>query len=314
MIERVGVRGSLYRAMRYKTLEEVAGKYGLTVDLDEKAQLAEWESRLKKLLETKQKELPNAKNPSLRHKLERECAEVQDAFKFVSQQNVFTKLRRCVDDDKQEIFDHELSKPESHSILPSESDPEYEQLLELKVAARKKWSGNPVPAAVNSVNPITLSPSNGDGQKTATAPAVPFASMGGIAQIAQPSLSSVEPGRGAAGATTPPFAPTDASRAASVSSTETEPLAVATRNGEAIDSDSSKRDEATLPAAVQSALPSLTLATATGASAEKPSELSATTLSETAAITPATTARGTGCQLRGSTSALPWTSWLKFAR
>jgi hypothetical protein len=277
--------------MRYKTLEEVAGKYGLTVDLDEKAQLTEWESRLKKLLETKQKELPNAKNPSLRHKLERECAEVQDAFKFVSQQNVFTRLRRCVDDDKQEIFEHELKKPECQSILPSENDPEYEQFLELKVAARKKWSGNPVPAAVNPVIPITLSPSNLDGQKAATAPPVPLASMGGIPQIAQPSLSTVEPGRGATGPTTLPFAPTDPSRAASVSSTETEPLTLATRNGEALDSDLSKRDEATLQAAAESAVPSVTLATVTGASAEKLSELSATTLSEPAAITPATTAQ-----------------------
>ena len=94
--------------MRYKTLEEVTVKYGLTVDLDEKAQLAEWESRLKNLLEAKQKELPNARNPSLRHKIERECAEVKDAFRFVSQQNFLTKLRRCVDEDKQEIFEHIL--------------------------------------------------------------------------------------------------------------------------------------------------------------------------------------------------------------
>src|SRR4051794_15174793 len=106
----------LYRAMRYKSLEEGIGKYGLTVDLDDKAQLSDWESRLKKLLDTKQRELPKAKNPSLRHKVEREYAEVQDAFKFVSQQNIFTKLRRCVDEDKQEIFEHELKKPECHSI------------------------------------------------------------------------------------------------------------------------------------------------------------------------------------------------------
>src|SRR5882672_9345432 len=170
MIERVGVRGSLYRAMRYKTLEEVAGKYGLTVDLDEKAQLAEWESRLKNLLETKQKELPNPKNPSLRHKLERERVEVQQAFKFVSQQNIFTKLRRYVDEDKQEIFEHELRKPESRSILPSEDDAEYEQFLELKVAARKKWESNRAPAA-----PLP-SPSNVNREKTPTAPAVSFAS------------------------------------------------------------------------------------------------------------------------------------------
>jgi hypothetical protein len=111
--------------MRYKSLEEVVGKYGLTVDLNDKAQLSDWESRLKKLLETKQRELPNAKNPSLRHKVEREYAEVQDAFKFVSQQNVFTKLRRCVEEDKQEIFEHELKKPECRSILPSETDAEY---------------------------------------------------------------------------------------------------------------------------------------------------------------------------------------------
>jgi len=123
MIERVGVRWVLYRAMRYKTLEEIAGKYGLTVDLDETAQLAEWESRLKKLLEAKQQELPNAKNPSLRHKVERECAEVGEACKFVSQQNSLTKLRRCIDEDKQELFEHELRKADGRSILPSENEP-----------------------------------------------------------------------------------------------------------------------------------------------------------------------------------------------
>src|SRR5689334_11900449 len=100
--------------MRYKTLEEVTGMYGLTVDLDEKAQLAEWESRLKNLLETKQKELPNARNPSLRRKRGGEGAEVKEAFKFVSQQNFLPKLRGCVDEDKQEIFEHELRKPQSH--------------------------------------------------------------------------------------------------------------------------------------------------------------------------------------------------------
>src|SRR5690349_20270901 len=145
--------------MRYKTLEEIAGKYGLTVDLDEKAQLPEWESRLKKLLEAKQKELPNAKNPSLRHKVERECAEIQHAFKFVSQQSFLTKLRRCVDEDKQEIFEHELRKADNGSTLPSENDPEYEQYLELKVAARKKWESNRVSAPEpKTTDPLTLLP------------------------------------------------------------------------------------------------------------------------------------------------------------
>src|SRR5882672_4628847 len=169
MIERVGVRGSLHRAMRYKTLEEVAGKYGLTVDLDEKAQFAEWESRLKKLLQAKQKELPNARNPSLRHKVERECAEVQEACKFVSQQNFFTKLRRCVDEDKQEIFEHELSKPETRAILPAEADAQYEQFLELKVAARKRWSNGAMQAATATPSPTTYSPSNKIRKKTAPA-------------------------------------------------------------------------------------------------------------------------------------------------
>src|SRR6267142_4573384 len=193
--------GSLHRAMRYKTLEEVAGKYGLTVDLDEKAQFAEWENRLKKLLESKQKELPNARNPSLRHKVERECAEVQEAFKFVSQQNFFTKLRRCVDEDKQEIFEHDLRKPESRPMLPSENDPEFEQFLELKVAARKKWPGNPVPVLANpaSSSPLTVPPSNGQREQTAAAPAATLV-LTTAAPIPQPGLSATDPARSATAA------------------------------------------------------------------------------------------------------------------
>jgi hypothetical protein len=251
--------------MRYKTLEEVTGKYGLTVDLDEKAQLAEWESRLKNLLATKQKELPNARNPSLRHKLERECAEVKDAFRFVSQQNFLTKLRRCVDEDKQEIFEHELKKPHSHSVLPSESDPEYEQFLELKAAARKKWESSRAPAV----------------EANSTAP---LASMGGVAPIAQPSLSSVEPGRGATGVIPPAFAPTDPSRATTVNSAKSELHVLAAKNGQDLDPDLSKGGEGTLQAAVQSALPSVTLATATRSPAENATAQIATTLS--AATTP----------------------------
>ena len=282
-IERVGVRGSLYRAMRYKTLEEVTGKYGLTVDLDEKAQLAEWESRLKSLLETKQKELPNARNPSLRHKIERECAEVKDAFRFVSQQNFLTKLRRCVDEDKQEIFEHELRKPHSHSILPSENDPEYEQFLELKVAARKKWEGNRAPAVeANSTSSLQLSPSNGNAEKTG--PAVPLASMGGVPQLAQSSLSSVQPVRGAAPPAAPALTPAAPSRTTSVTPTESKPHELAARNGPASESELSKKDEGTLKSAVQSALPSVTLATATGTPADNFAAQTATTLS--AATTP----------------------------
>jgi PEGA domain len=247
--------------MRYKTLEEVTGKYGLTVDLDEKAQLSEWESRLKNLLETKQKELPNAKNPSLRHKIERECAEVKDAFRFVSQQNFLTKLRRCVDEDKQEIFEHELRKPHSHSILPSESDPEYEQFLELKASARKKWESNRILAA------------------EANSTAAPLASMGGLAPIAQPGLSNVEPGRGATGVIPPALAPTDPSRATTVNSAESKPHVLAAKNGPALDSDLSKKGEGTLQAAVQSA--SVTLATATRSPAENATAQTATTLSAT---------------------------------
>jgi hypothetical protein len=240
--------------MRYNTLEEVTGKYGLTVDLDEKAQLAEWESRLKSLLEAKQKELPNARNPSLRHKLERECAEVKDAFRFVSQQNFLTKLRRCVEEDKQEIFEHELRKPQSHSILPSENDPEYEQYLEVKAAARKKWESNRAPAVeANSTNSLIFSPSSGNAEKTA--PAVPVASMGGIPHLAQSSLSSVEPARGAAAPAAPALAPADPSRTS-----------------------------ASPPEPVDAALPSVTLATATGSSADHVTAQTATTLS--AATTP----------------------------
>ena len=274
--------------MRYKTLEEVAGKYGLTVDLDEKAQLAEWESRLKKLLETKQKELPNARNPSLRHKVERECAEVQDAFRFVSQQNFLTKLRRCVDEDKQEIFEHELRKPDSRSILPSEHDPEYEQYLELKVAARKKWEASRVPAVdANPTNRLALSPSNEATENTAAAPTEPLASMGGLVPVVQPSLSSVEPPRGTAGATAVAFALEQASTAREASA-DSHPISPGPSNGRALHSDLSKKDQERLQAPVESALP-ITITTATGNSAEKHEQL-ATTVS----TNPASTASASG--------------------
>jgi hypothetical protein len=312
MIERVGVRGSLYPAMRYKTLEEVAGKYGLTVDLDEKAQLSEWESRLKNLLESKQKGLPNARNPSLRHKVERECAEVQEAFKFVSQQNFFTKLRRCVDEDKREIFEHELRKPESRSILPSENDPEYDQFLELKVAARKKWSSNPVPtAAANSTNPspLTSSPSNGESEKTASVP-VSLVSPAAAAHIAEPRLCATEHGRGISDAATPASAVPEPSNPVMVKSAEVptaastpEPITLAARTGlPALTSDLSKKEVRTLPLTFESALPSVTLTTATGGSAEKVTEQLATTLSQTAPTIPATTAQAVNEQQTETTT------------
>lgn len=287
--------------MRYKTLEEVAGKYGLTVDLDEKAQFAEWESRLKRLLEAKQKELPNARNPSLRHKVERECAEVQEACKFVSQQNFFTKLRRCVDEDKQEIFEHELRKPESRAILPAEDDAQYEQFLELKVAARKKWSNGAAQAAAATPPPITFSPS--DGVREDTSPAI---SNSVLNPAARPMVSAVEPGRGS-GVGIPMVRSAEPSIPGRVGASELiaadtvavrpEPATMGGRNS-VVPSDlgASKLaplaceqpgqiEEKMLPAVVESALPSVTLATATGTSTKNVTEQAATA-SQTAALTP----------------------------
>jgi PEGA domain len=284
--------------MRYKTLEEVAGKYGLTVDLDERAQLAEWESRLKNLLHTKQKELPNARNPSLRHKVERECAEVQEAYKFVSQHNFFTKLRRCVDEDKQEIFEHELRKPDSLSMLPSENDPDYEQYLELKVAARKKWPNGPVQAAAVNRTVSSLSPSDGElvrGEGLARPPELTPVSKPVAMSIAQATSSITEPGCSTIGAATPlapvgePSRPAGIGSAGALIAATTELITFAARTGlRALDSDLSKKQEKTLPAAAESALPSVTVATATGGSAGTVTEQTATTLSQTAATSAAT--------------------------
>jgi hypothetical protein len=290
--------------MRYKTLEEVAGKYGLTVDLDEKAQFAEWESRLKKLLEAKQKELPNARNPSLRHKVERECAEVQEACKFVSQQNFFTKLRRCVDEDKQEIFEHELRKPESRAILPAEDDAQYEQFLELKVAARKKWSNGAAQAAGAAPSPVTFSPS--DGAREDTAPAI---SNSVLDPAARPMVSAIEPGRGSSGVGIPVVRSAEPSIPGRVGASELiaadmvavsrpEPATMGGRNSVVpsdfgasklaplADEQPGQTEEKMLPAVVEPALPSVTLATATGTSTENVTVQGATTGSQPAALTP----------------------------
>jgi hypothetical protein len=294
--------------MRYKTLEEVAGKYGLTVDLDERAQLAEWESRLKNLLDTKQKELPNARNPSLRHKVERECAEVQGAHKFVSQQNFFTKLRRCIDEDKQEIFEHELKRPESRSMLPSENDPEYEQFLELKVAARKKWPAAPLAAAANGTNPIPLSPLNAQ-RETGPLQAVTPVS----------NAATLEPGASATGDTIPLAPVQQPLEPATIASPDaSELITLAARNdlaalgsdlmqskprtASAVEQESNK--EKTLSPALESALPFVTLATATGASAGTVTEQTATTLSP-AATTLAASAQAVDEQQTETTTSNP---------
>jgi hypothetical protein len=290
--------------MRYKTLEEVAGRYGLTVDLDEKAQLAEWESRLKKLLEAKQKELPTAKNPSLRHKIERECAEVQEACKFVSQQNLFTKLRRCVDEDKQEIFEHELRKPETRAVLPAEDDAQYEQFLELKVAARKKWSNGTLPPAAATASPIPLSWSEQVLEQTA-----PAVSNSLLIPAAAPTISEIEPGhRSGAGmpvnrsaelSSAENIRPSEGLALAPAAVSKPEPATMGGRSS-AVSSNFGTSGpaplpseqtpvEEVLPSVVDSALPSATLATTTASSIENVTQQAATTGSRTTASAPSAT-------------------------
>jgi hypothetical protein len=278
--------------MRYRSLEEVVGKYGLTVDLDEKAQLSDWESRLKKLLDTKQRDLPNAKNPSLRHKVERECAEVEDAFKFVSQQNVFTRLRRCVEEDKQEIFEHELKKPECRSILPSESEPEYDQYLEIKAAARKKWANISVQAATATSVAFTAAAAP---QAAAPQPS-PVATPGELLQSAPKGPSVMPPTPATPKAEPLSFAPkTDL--AASNPNTNA-PLPAA------IEQSVKKVEEKSLPVAGASTLAAIApAAAATVAAAEKTAEQKATPASQTALSEPtANLQTATGLQTETATS------------
>src|SRR5204862_7562345 len=108
-----------------------------------------------------------------------------------TQRNFFTKLRHCLDQDKQEIFEHELRKAESGAVLPAEDDAQYEQFLELKAAARKKWSNAAGQATAATTSPAALSPP--DQVLEQSAPAV---SNSLLNPAAAPSISEIEPGLG----------------------------------------------------------------------------------------------------------------------
>jgi hypothetical protein len=137
--------------MRYKSFQEVIAKYALSLGLDEQTPLADWEARLKGELGAKRKALSGIKNPSLKHKAERECADLEEAFRLASQQNLFGRLRHCIQEDKQETFEWELRKPESQAALPTEEESFFGDYLDLKGEARKKWPSLSFPAAKPAV-------------------------------------------------------------------------------------------------------------------------------------------------------------------
>ena len=193
--------------MRYRTLPEVAAKYALGLGLSEQTPLADWENGLKTMLEAKKRGLQTVKNPSLAHKAERECAEIEDAVRLVAQLNLFGKLRRCIQDDKQETFEWELKKPEGLAALPNEQDPLYGDYLDIKGAAKKKWPGvafaAPKAAAAASVPPAAP----GSPVVPAPAPAAPVPPVAAPPSQA-PVSPEVKPAQPAgAGLAAPPPAP-----------------------------------------------------------------------------------------------------------
>ena len=146
--------------MRYKSFQEVIARYALSLGLDEQAPPADWEAGLKAALGARKKDLSAIKNPSLKHKTERECADLEEAIRLASQQNLFRRLRRCIQEDKQETFEWELRKPESQAALPREEESFYGDYLDLKGEARKKWPSLsfPVPKPVVVAAPATPAP------------------------------------------------------------------------------------------------------------------------------------------------------------
>ena len=125
----------------FRTFQEVIGKYYLSVGLGEQSSKAEWESALKGLLETKQKTLGTITNPALKHKGERECAEIEVASQMASHLNAFERLRQHIQDDNQESFEWESKKYQTRAAFPSEGHPLYGEFLQVKGEARKKWPG-----------------------------------------------------------------------------------------------------------------------------------------------------------------------------
>jgi len=155
--------------MRYKTFQEVVAKYGLSLGLDEQAPLTDWENGLKGILTAKKKALQGINNAALKHKAVRECAEIEEAAQMASQLNLFGRLRRCVTEDQQEKFEWELRKPEGQAALPQEDNPLYEQYLEIKGAAKKKWPN------VTFATPKPPSPPPPEPAVTAPEPTTPLA-------------------------------------------------------------------------------------------------------------------------------------------
>lgn len=125
--------------MRYESFQAVSLKYALSLGLSEQSPLPDWEAGLKMLLNGRRKAIEEAKGPSFKVKAQREFAECDEAFQLVCQLNLIGKLRRCIQEDKLEMFEWELKKPENQASLPRENQAQYADYLDVKHEARKRW-------------------------------------------------------------------------------------------------------------------------------------------------------------------------------
>src|SRR5262249_27338366 len=123
--------------------------------------------------------------------------------------------------------------------------------LELKVAARKKWASNPVPVTANATNPSVLIVPISNSENEKITPGRPTAP-----KVSRSSISAIE---------------------SSHSAIESERIALPGGRRPVSDSELTR----TTPAG-ESALPSLTLITATSGSAEIGGEQTPTTISQSA--------------------------------
>jgi hypothetical protein len=149
----------------------------MSLGLDEQAPLADWETGLKAMLGAKKKALSAIKNPSLKHKAERECADIEEAARMASQLSLFGRLRRYIQEDKQETFEWELRKPDNQAALPKEEESAFGDYLDLKGEARKKWPAFSFPVAKPAVvaAPATPAPAAPPAPIAVPAPPPPVA-------------------------------------------------------------------------------------------------------------------------------------------
>ena len=139
------------RVMSCQTFQEVASKYSFMLGLPDQAPLTEWNSGLNQLLTVKRGDMAKQRNPALKQRAERECAELQEASRIVGLQCLFTKLRRCLQEDRQETFEWEIGRRETHSLLPQQTARQFGEYMELREAARKKWPGVKLPLLSGAV-------------------------------------------------------------------------------------------------------------------------------------------------------------------